>query len=156
MHYYCFLLHFTAGEDGILINSFAGGSLLLVASLSLALFSCTVLLKWVSTFLFPHSCVIPISSNLHALISTETAPAKVVGDLWRSQAFLLSQGSEPLLILLSLPKMFFFDKSWLSLNSHWKEHLLIIMLVTAHAPKPFPDWIKYPLCLHCTPYMIPS
>lgn len=155
MHYYCFLLHFTAGEDGILINPFAGGSPLLVASLSLALFSCTVLLKCVPTFLFPHSCVIPISSNLHALISTETALAKVVSDLWISQAFLMSQGSEPLLILLSLPKMLF-DKSCLSLNSHWKEHLLKTMLVTAHAPKPFPDWVKYPLHHHCTPYMIPS
>ena len=144
MHYHCFLLHFTMGEDHILINPLAGGLPVPVANPFFVLISWTAFLKCESTCSFPNSCVIPFHQT--PIPSIPLKPLRQVFPVTSEQANLC------LFCSLSLKCSSMIHPGCLS-KLNVRGTLLLIMMPPQH---PFPDSVKYPLCLQCASYIMPS
>lgn len=144
MHYYCFLLHFTIGRDHILINPLAGRLPLPVANPFFILISRTVFLKCVSTSSSPNSCVIPFNQA--------PIPSSPLKPLWQMFPVTSEQARLCSFCSLSLKCSCMIHPGCLS-----KLNLRGSFLLTVTPPQhPFPDLVKYPLCLQGSSHIKPS
>ena len=137
MCYYCILLHFTIGGDHILINPLAGRLPLPVANPFFILVSRTVFLKCVSTSSSPNSCVIPFNQAPIA-----SSPLK---SLWQMFPVTSEQARLCSFCSLSLKCSSMIHPVCLSKLSVRGTFLLTVM----PPQHPFPDLVKYALCLQC-------
>ena len=137
MCYYCILLHFTIGGDHILINPLAGRLPLPVANPFFILVSRTVFLKCVSTSSSPNSCVIPFNQAPIA-----SSPLK---SLWQMSPVTSEQARLCSFCSLSLKCSSMIHPVCLSKLSVRGTFLLTVM----PPQHPFPDLVKYALCLQC-------
>ena len=127
MHYHCFLLHFTMGEDHILINPLAGGLPVPVANPFFILISWTVFLKFESTCSSPNSCVIPFHQT--------PIPSIPLKPLWQVFPVTSEQAKLCLFCSLSLKCSSMIHPGCLSKLSVRGTWLLIMMPPTASFPR---------------------
>lgn len=119
MHNHCFLLHFTVGKDCILIYPLTERSPFLVANQPLP---CTLFMHspLFSSLICCSNLIKSLYPQLHWICFGKSCqwPLDKPGFMNISEFWAFNHS-----VLLS--KMFFLDKSWLSLNTQWKGHLYI-------------------------------